>query len=371
MYKKNKLSVCVFIFFMLLNITLSATEITAKSAVVIDMNSKRILYTKNENEKLPFASTTKIMTALLAIEMCDLQEVVKVDNKAIGVEGSSIYLQKNEEVLLSDLLYGLMLQSGNDAAEAIAYHISGSIENFAALMNYKAKMLGALNINFMNPHGLPNENHYTTALDLAYISLYAMQNDTFRQIVSTKSVTLKTNGTGLNRNLVNKNKLLYTYDGANGIKTGYTDLAGRCLCGAAQKNGMQLISVVLNSKDIYGDTQKLFDYYFENYSEHTFLKQGEYIASIPIVNSYEKIYRIYLPEDITVPIKTNEIETAQIKYNFIEEINAPMQKGDKIGEIKILFEDKSNIVVDITLEKDIKYKNKIFYNLQKYLRSIT
>jgi D-alanyl-D-alanine carboxypeptidase (penicillin-binding protein 5/6) len=355
---------------MLLNITLSAVEITAKSAVVIDMNSKKILYIKNGNEKLPFASTTKIMTAIVAIEMCDLQEVVKVDDKAVEIEGSSIYLQKGEELTLSDLLYGLMLHSGNDAAEAIAYHISGSIENFAALMNYKAKLIGADNTNFINPHGLPNELHYTTASDLAHICIYAMQNDTFRQIVATKSITVKTNGTGINRNLVNKNKLLYSYEGANGIKTGYTDLAGRCLCGAAEQNGMQLISVVLNSKDIYGDTQKLFDYYFENYSEHTFMKKGEYVLSIPVQNSYKKIYRVYLPEDISVPVKKDEIQTTQIKYNFIKKINAPMQKGDKIGEIEIIFDDNSNIVVDIILEKDIKYKNSIFENIQNYLRSM-
>ncbi len=370
MYKKNKILVCLIIFIILSNVSLSATEITAKSAIVIDMNSQRILYAKNENEKLPFASTTKIMTAIVAIEMCDLQEVVKIDDRSIGTEGSSIYLQKGEELTLSDLLYGLMLHSGNDAAEAIAYHISGSIENFTALMNYKAKLIGAHNTNFMNPHGLPNELHYTTAADLAHICIYAMQNDIFRQIVATKNMTIITNGTGISRNLVNKNKLLYSYEGANGIKTGYTDLAGRCLCGAAEQNGIQLISVVLNSEDIYGDTQKLFDYYFENYSEHTFMKKGEYVLSIPIENSYKKIYRVYLPEDISAAVKEEELQTVQIKYNFIKQIDAPMQKGDKIGEIEIIFDDNSNIIVDIMLQKDIKYKNSIFDNIRNYLRSI-
>lgn len=370
MYKKSRAVICLFIAIFLVNISICAqVDITAKSAVVMDQQSKRILYTKNENEQLPFASTTKIMTAILAIEMCDMDQVVKIDDKAIGIEGSSIHLEKGEELKVIDLLYGLMLHSGNDAAVALAIYISGDIDNFAALMNYKAKAIGAVHTNFANPNGLPNSSHFTTAYDLALISQYAMSNDTFREIVSTKSVTIKSTGDTVRvRNLVNKNKLLYSYEGANGIKTGYTDLAGRCFCGAAEKNGMQLVSVVLNSKNTYGDTTKLFDYYFNNYSYYTFFAKGEYILSIPITGSKAGEYKVYAPNDILVPLSKDEVGTTQVKYNFPKSLQAPMKKGDKIGEIQIIFKDNSNINIDITLQKDIKYKNTVFDYIIDYFK---
>lgn len=370
MYKKSRAVICLFIAVLLLNISICAkVDITAKSAVVMDMESKRILYAKDENEQLPFASTTKIMTAILSIEMCDMDQVVKIDDKAIGIEGSSIHLEKGEELKVIDLLYGLMLHSGNDAAVALAIYISKDADNFAALMNYKAKAIGAAHTNFANPNGLPNSNHYTTALDLALISHYAMSNDTFREIVSKKSITIKSTGDTVRvRNLVNKNKLLYSYEGANGIKTGYTDLAGRCFCGAAEKNGMQLISVVLNSHDTYGDTKKLFDYYFANYSYHTFFTKGDYILSIPVTGSRSSLYKVYAPYDILAPIARNELATTEVKYNFPSSLQAPMKKGDKIGEIQIIFEDNSNINIDITLQKDIKYKNTVFDYIIDYFK---
>jgi len=366
---KKKLTAVLLVFILLLNVSISANAIvTAKSAVVMDQYSKRVLYTKNESEKLPFASTTKIMTAILTIEMCDLDEMVEVDDKAVGIEGSSIHLQKDEQMTVGALVYGLMLHSGNDAAVALAYHIAGGVDNFAALMNFKAKTIGAKNTNFANPNGLPNDNHYTTALDLAYISQYAMSNELFRQVVSTRGITFKTNGTGHDRKLVNKNKFLNLYEGANGIKTGYTKLAGRCFCGAAEKNGMQLIGVVLNSKDTYGDTQRMFDYCFGKYSYHTYFGKGDYIKSIPVAGSNKYLYRVYAPYDIKVPLAEGELDTTEIKYNLPKILTAPMKKGEKIGEIEIIFGDKSNIIIDITLQKDIQYKNNVFDYLINFFK---
>ena len=370
MNKKSRAAICLIIAILLCNISICVkADITAKSAVVMDMESGRILYSKNADEHLAFASTTKIMTAILSIEMCDMDQVVKIDDRAIGIEGSSIHLEKGEELKVIDLLYGLMLHSGNDAAVALAIYISGDVDNFASLMNYKAKMIGANNTNFANPNGLPDSRHYTTASDLALISQYAMNNEIFRQIVSARSVTIKSTGQTVRvRNLVNKNKLLYSYEGANGIKTGYTDLAGRCFCGAAEKNGMQLISVVLNSHDTYGDTKKLFDYYFDNYSYFTFFEKGEYILSIPVTESRTSAYKVYAPHDIIAPLSEDEVGAAEIKYDFLSSLKAPMKKGEKIGQIQIIFKDNSNISIDITLQKDIKYKNTVFDYILDYFK---
>ena len=205
------------------------------------------------------ASTTKIMTAILAIEMGDLADVVTVSPRAAGVEGSSIYLERGEKLTLEDLLYGLMLRSGNDAAVAIAEHIGGTVENFANLMNRKAYQIGARNTHFVNPHGLHDDKHYTTAYDLALISAYAMENPVFRVIVSTKQKKIPWEGRNYSRVLQNKNALLWDYEGANGIKTGYTKISRRCLASAALRFGMQLVCVVLDCQPWFEDSMALLD----------------------------------------------------------------------------------------------------------------
>ena len=207
------------------------------------------------------ASTTKIMTALVAIESSPLDKNVMISDMAIGTEGSSLYLKKGEIMSMSDLLMGLMLRSANDAAAAIAYEISGSIEAFADKMNEKAASIGVTDTHFTNPHGLDDENHYTTAADLAIITAEALKNDTFLEIVSTEKCIIK-NFDGEARLLTNHNKLLSLYDGAIGVKTGFTKKSGRCLVGAAERDGMRLIAVTINAPDDWNDHEALFDFGF-------------------------------------------------------------------------------------------------------------
>lgn len=229
------------------------------SEIAMELTTGRVLHESNADIKMPMASTTKILTAIIIIEDCNLDEVIKVPQAAVGVEGSSIYLTENEEIDIRDLLYGLMLRSGNDSATTLAIHHSGSVELFAKIMNERAKKIGAENSNFTNPSGLPDENHYTTARDLCKLAKYARQNEIFSKIVST------VNYTGKYKSFSNKNKMLHMYNGANGIKTGYTVKAGRCLVSSAKRNNMDIICVVLNCPDMYKVSSNIFDKCFNNF----------------------------------------------------------------------------------------------------------
>ncbi len=210
----------------------------SSSEIVMELNSLRVLHEKNSNEKKYMASTTKILTAITIIENCDLNDVVTITKETIGIEGSSIYLEEGEKLTVKDLLYGLMLRSGNDCAETLAVFCCGSVQSFATLMNNTAQKIGAINSNFVNPHGLHDDNHYTTAYDLALISCYAIKNPIFKEIVSTKKVSIPHTTRGYDRVLINKNKMLNEFDGATGIKTGFTKKAGRCLVSSCFRNGL-------------------------------------------------------------------------------------------------------------------------------------
>ncbi len=232
---------------------------SAQSEIAMEMRSGTVLTENNADAMLPMASTTKILTAIIIIEDCNLDEVITVPDEAVGAEGSSIYLKKDEKLDIRDLLYGLMLRSGNDSAVALAIHHSGSVQKFAVVMNERARSMGAKNSNFTNPSGLPDEEHYTTARDLCTIACYAMDNATFREIVSS------TNYTGKYRSYANKNKMLRLYEGANGVKTGYTMRAGRCLVSSAERNGMDVVCVVLNCPDMYERSCAIFDKCFDDF----------------------------------------------------------------------------------------------------------
>lgn len=232
---------------------------SAQSEIAMEVTTGTVLAEGNADAKLPMASTTKILTAIIIIEDCALDQIIKVPAEAAGVEGSSIYLKKDEEIDVRDLLYGLMLRSGNDAAAALAIHRSGSIEKFAEEMNARAKSMGAENSNFKNPSGLPDNEHYTTARDLCKIACYAMNNPIFKDVVST------INYNGKFRSFTNKNKMLRNYEGANGVKTGYTVKAGRCLVSSAERDGMDVVCVVLNCPDMYERSAVLLDNCFNSY----------------------------------------------------------------------------------------------------------
>lgn len=232
-------------------------------AVVIEQSSKRVLFDEGMNEKCYPASTTKVLTALCVLENLPLDKIITVPKEAEGVEGSSIYLKAGQKISVKDLLYGLMLRSGNDAAVTLAVATSGNIQNFADLMNKTAKKCGADGSNFVNPHGLHDEMHYTTAYDLALICAKAYENEDFCKIVSTSKAKIIVDDEA--RYIGNKNKLLHLYDGANGVKTGFTKKSGRCLVSGAKRSGMQVIGVVLNHSDMWNDTIRMLDFAFDNY----------------------------------------------------------------------------------------------------------
>jgi D-alanyl-D-alanine carboxypeptidase (penicillin-binding protein 5/6) len=321
----------------------AAPVTAAKSAVVMDVASRRVLYKKNPHVKLPMASTTKIMTAILAIEMGDLADVVTVSPRAAGVEGSSIYLERGEKLTLEDLLYGLMLRSGNDAAVAIAEHIGGTVENFANLMNRKAYQIGARNTHFVNPHGLHDDKHYTTAYVLALISAYAMENPVFRVIVSTKQKKIPWEGRNYSRVLQNKNALLWDYEGANGIKTGYTKISRRCLASAALRFGMQLVCVVLDCQPWFEDSMALLDFGFENYKSHTVISEGQVLGKIPVIDGFKSYVNVVSKEMVVLPMMEGEAEKIEVKTHLPSTIRAPVKAGQKAGYAEISLGDDVKI----------------------------
>ena len=311
-----------------------ALEVSARSAILIEAETGKILYAENAHEKLPMASTTKIMTALVALEQGNTWETVTVDASAYGTEGSSIYLHLEEEIALKDLLYGLMLSSGNDAAVAIAVHIGGGTQAFADIMNKKAIELGAYNTNFVTPNGLHDEAHYTTAYDLARIAAEAMRNDTFREIVSTEYYRAETGE--IARTFKNKNRILWEYAGGTGVKTGYTKAAGRCLVFAAEQDGMELIGVVLNCPNMFDDAKAMLDYGFENYETEVMVKAGATVARATVSGGEKSLLELTPSQDIIVPIEKGSSANFRTRVYVDEGISAPVYRGDVLGYVEVL-----------------------------------
>jgi len=257
----------------------------AKAAALIDVTSGRILYSNRGDEPMLIASTTKILTAIIAIEQGDLDSMVTVSSRAAGKEGSSIYLKAGEKMKLKDMLYGLMLRSGNDAATAIAEHVGGSLDGFVFLMNAKSEEIGMTHSHFANPSGLDQKGHYASANDMARLAAYALHNATFREIVSTKVKTAPNPGEEWDYRWVNKNKILNMYEGADGVKTGYTKQALRTLVSSATRNGRQLAAVTLNDGDDWNDHAKLLDYGFSAYPLQTVAGKGEPVKGYPFITA--------------------------------------------------------------------------------------
>ncbi|MDD4780504.1 MAG: D-alanyl-D-alanine carboxypeptidase [Tissierellia bacterium] len=274
----NKIILLTIAILLISNYTYAATlpNIEAESYIAIDANSGRIISARNANQKLPMASTTKIMTSILTIENNNnLDTIIEITEKCTNIEGSSLYLKPKQRVSIIDLLYGTMLRSGNDAALAVAnFTGKNSIDRFIKMMNKKAKELGAYNTNFTNPNGLHDDDHYTTAYDLALISQYAMKNNTFREISSSKSY--KANS--LNTTIYNKNKVVHQYSLGTGIKIGYTKTAGRCLVASAKSEDTEIIVVLLNDNNWFNDSYKIFDWTFENYKYTKIIDKHQYVG---------------------------------------------------------------------------------------------
>ncbi len=306
----------------------SALSLSAESAILMEADSGRVLYQKNAFVRRPMASTTKIMTALVAIEAGGLDRPVTVAKEAIGVEGSSIYLMPKETLSLRELLYALMLQSANDAATAIAVEIGGSVSGFAELMNQKAAELQLSATHFENPHGLDHEDHYTTAYDLAKLTAYALKNEIFRDMVSTLKKTIPRSDGGV-RVLVNHNKLLRLYDGAIGVKTGFTKKSGRCLVGAAERDGLRLISVTLSAGDDWNDHQKLFDYGFERYTAVTL---GALSLPLPLAGGTSDYIMTSPSQSVKVMLPRSHGEITY-RVEAVRPLVAPLRAGDPVGTV--------------------------------------
>lgn len=332
--RKIKKIVFIGLVVMMLNpcieCVLAAEDITsAKGAYVMEMKTGRPLYASNANEAMPMASTTKVMTALLALENGDLNALVETTVNAYGIPGTSIYLGLGEVRTLEELLYGLMIASGNDAAVAIAEHIGGTVDEFCKMMTARAVSLGATNTIFSNPNGLPVNNHYTTAKDLTLIAAEAMKHPIFREIVSTQRASIPWEGREYMRVLKNKNALLSDYEGATGIKTGFTRAAGRCLVFGAKRGDMEIVGVVLNCSDWFSEAARIMDVCFARYTWTEMLRSGDWAGTIPVQNGLQEVATVILDGTLAAPLLENEMPMMQIE--MMDEVVAPQPAGTQVG----------------------------------------
>lgn len=335
---------------------------TAKSAIMIDASSGTILYSKNKDEKLGMASTTKIMTGIIAIEKGKLSDVYTASPTGEWVEGSSIYLNPGEKITLEALLYGLLLKSGNDAALAIAIHIAGSEKAFVNMMNEKAAELGLTNTHFANPHGLYAEDHYTSAYDLARLACYAMKNPVFAEIVNTVQYKEEPIEEREGRVINNANKLVSMYNEAIGVKPGYTPETGRTLVGAAEKNGVRVITVTLDCSDDWQEHKKMFDFAFNNFEKKVILKKGESVGTYRVKNGNYNEVGVVLTEDISMLVKKD----SQPKYEILmepEQLTAPIMEGQKVGDAKFLFDGGAVQEVSLITNSNVPVREKNFFKV--------
>lgn len=348
-------------------------KINSRAAVVIDRKSKKILYGKNENIKKAMASTTKIMTAMVVIQNTNLDNIVEVSKKAAGTGGSRLGLKIGDKISVKDLLYGLLLRSGNDAAVALAEYVGGDIEGFAQLMNQNAEELNLNNTHFITPHGLDQQEHYTTAYELAILTDYALNNQVFAQIVNTKTYTINING--YSKTLNNTNELLGNLNGVYGVKTGFTNGAGRCLVTSIKRENMDIICVVLGAdtkKDRTRDSVKLIEYIFNNYEEISLNEkiQKEFKSwneingnRINIEKGIDNKLDLEIENDnneITYPIKKGTEEEINISIQANLKLKAPVEEHTCIG--KIVVEYKGNIIKEINIINTNKVEKKRIHN---------
>jgi len=326
---------------------------SAKAACVLDLKTGRVLFAYNEDEQMPMASTTKVMTALVALEKGDLDAPVKTGYNAYGVPGTSIYLGLDETLTLEEMLYGLLIASGNDAAVAIAEHIGGSVEGFCQMMNERAAALGATGTNFVNPNGLPAAGHVTTAKDLALIAAQAMRNATFREIVSTQRASIPWEGRGYMRVLKNKNRLLTEYEGATGIKTGFTKAAGRCLVFGARREKMEIVGVALNCGDWFDEAARLMDACFEDYDWVEMLPDGESVGTITVENGVAESAGVVVQGALSAPL--TEMEMPRMVREIADAVAAPQPAGARVGWVTMWvgeeIMDRRPLVLAESLEK--------------------
>ena len=338
-------------------------KLNSRVALVYDRSSGRVLYEKNGNKQTPMASTTKIMTAIVVMENSNLSDIVTIDSKSAGTGGSRLGLKKNDKITVNDLLYGLMLRSGNDSAVALAIHIGGSIEGFAEMMNQKAKELKLINTHFVVPHGLDKEGHYTTAYELAKIADYALKIDKIKEIVSTKTCTISINNKP--KIITNTNELL------GSVKTGFTNGAGRCLVSSCKRNNLDIITVVIGAdtkKYRTVDSIKLIEYTYKNYKmidiknkvKEQFSTWQKINQQRFIINKGEKSTIDLKMQEINydkIAIKNTQVDNIHIEINVVYNLEAPVGENQIIGNMKIMLGNEVIEVLDIYSKETIEKKN--------------
>ena len=312
---------------------------SARGMCVMEQDSKRVLYQKDMDTMRPNASTTKVVTAITVIQNCsNLDEVITVHDKSIGVEGTSIYLRKGEQLSVRDLLYGLMLRSGNDSAVALAYHVGGTEEQFVDMMNQLCASIGTKNTHFANPHGLDETDHYTTAYDLALVTAYALNNPIFAEIVSTKHHTIPATNISDTRYLSNKNRLLNSLDGCVGVKTGFTSRAGRCLVSAIKRNNITLVCVVLNCGPMFEESVALLNKAYNEYDFSPIVVKNEPIYNEYYIDSKRGELCLYADETYTYPVRDGEKDKLKVVYSLYE-LKNNVKEGEEVGEISVFFDN--------------------------------
>lgn len=346
----------------------AAFSVSALSAVVINAETGSIVYEKSPFAQRAMASTTKIMTALLTIEAGDLDKKFTVDSYAIRVEGTSMGLQEGDIVTRRALLYGILLPSGNDAANAAAVSVSGSMEKFVELMNKKAEELGLTNTHFANPSGLDADGHFTTAYDLAMLTKTALENPVFAEICKCADARVEFGNPPYLRSLANSNKMLWQYEGCYGVKTGFTDNARRCLVSAAERNGVKLICVTLNAPDDWEDHRKMLDYGFTQVTKTEVVLPS--LVSLPVIGGEKEKAELALGEKVILPLSRDEVKSVSFKLYAEPFLYAGFEQGKKVGTVEIFLDGepigKTELITAEGVERNIDELN-FFEKIFKFL----
>jgi len=357
LHLKKILLLCLLLCLPTPIVTSAAPDIHAESAILMDAKTGQILYDKKSHTRRAPASTTKVLTAIIAIESGHLDDEVKVSMLAASTAGSSMHLQAGQVISLRELVTGLLLRSGNDAAVAIAEYLAGSVENFVSLMNHKAEVLEAFDSHFVNPHGLSAPLHYSTAFDLAWITRYALTNPIFATIVNTRETSidwLDRRGKEHDQNLRNTNKLLWLLDEVDGVKTGTTGQAGPCLISSATRDHQQLIAVVLHDHSRWNDSMLLLKYGFDAYELYEYANKDEVLCALPVEKGIHSVVDIIVDSQASFVATTADYARIKVQIDLPETIKAPVYQGQKIGEILFLIDDNTVKTVDLTAGQTIE-----------------
>lgn len=350
---KRMISVCLIAFFIMLAIADPAWAIPAvsgSSAILMDVTTGTILYQKNIHQQMEPASTTKILTAIVAIENGDLNSKTTVSKNAARIEGSSIWLSQGEVQTLEDLLYGVLLSSGNDASVAVAEHIAGNQEQFVAMLNEKAIAIGAKESKFANPHGLPESSHLTTVNDMALITRYALHNPVFAKMVSTKQHVIPWPGNDWDRSMTNHNKLLWRFEGADGVKTGYTRSAGHCLVASATKDSHQLLAVVFKSQDMYADCTALLEWGFANFELIRVANAGQVIKPANITDGVSNVVNVIPAQALNLVLSKSQAQKVSLEIDIPFSIPAPVVRLQNVGRLRAVCDGQILAEIDLIAE---------------------